>query len=73
MQRYDRRRLFDALVAGKDVFTNMHMNTTIPEVHGAARAWEVTGEERWREIVEAYWRSGCHRAGLLRDRRADQR
>ncbi len=63
MQRYDRRRLFDALVAGKDVFTNMHMNTTIPEVHGAARAWEVTGEERWREIVEAYWRLGVTQRG----------
>jgi uncharacterized protein len=63
MQRYDRRRLFDALIAGKDVFTNMHMNTTIPEVHGAARAWEVTGEERWRAIVEAYWRLGVTQRG----------
>jgi DUF1680 family protein len=63
MQRYDRRRLFDALVAGKDAFTNMHMNTTIPEVHGAARAWEVTGESRWREIVEAYWRLGVTERG----------
>ena len=38
------------------MLTNMHANTTIPEIHGAARAWEVTGEERWRRIVEAYWR-----------------
>jgi DUF1680 family protein len=58
IQRYDRRRLFDPLVAGEDVLTNMHMNTTIPEVLGAARAWEATGEPRWRQIVEAYWRSG---------------
>ena len=34
----------------------MHANTTIPEAHGAARAWEVTGDTRWRRIVEAYWR-----------------
>ena len=58
ISRYDRRRLFDPLLTGQDVLTNMHMNTTIPEVHGAARAWEVTGEERWRRIVEAYWRLG---------------
>jgi hypothetical protein len=57
IKRYDRRRLFDPLVAGKDMLTNMHANTTIPEIQGAARAWEVTGEERWRRIVEAYWRS----------------
>jgi hypothetical protein len=56
IKRYYRRRLFDPLLAGKDVLTNMHANTTIPEIHGAARAWEVTGEDRWREVVEAYWR-----------------
>jgi DUF1680 family protein len=63
IQRYDRRRLFDPLIAGQDVLTNMHMNTTIPEVQGAARAWEVTGEIRWRQIVEAYWRSGVTERG----------
>lgn len=63
VQRYDRRRLFDPLVAGQDVLTNMHMNTTIPEVHGAARAWEVTGDSRWRQIVDAYWRSGVTERG----------
>ena len=63
IQKYDRRRLFDPLIAGQDVLTNMHMNTTVPEVHGAARAWEVTGEDRWRQIVEAYWRSGVTERG----------
>jgi hypothetical protein len=63
VQRYDRRRLFDPLIAGQDVLTNMHMNTTIPEVHGAARAWEVTGEDRWRKIVDAYWRLGVTERG----------
>ena len=62
--RYDRRRLFDPLIEGKDVLTNMHMNTTIPEVHGAARAWEVTGEERWRKIVDEYWRLGVTERGM---------
>ena len=56
VHRYDRPRLFDRLLAGEDPLTNRHANTTIPEAHGAARAYEVTGEERWREIVEAYWR-----------------
>jgi DUF1680 family protein len=56
VHRYDRPRLFDRLLAGEDPLTNRHANTTIPEAQGAARAYEVTGEERWREIVEAYWR-----------------
>ena len=60
---YDRRRLFDRLLAGDDVLTNAHANTTIPEVQGAARAWEVTGARRWRDIAEAYWRSAVAERG----------
>jgi hypothetical protein len=56
LHRYDRPRLFDRLLAGEDPLTNRHANTTIPEAHGAARAYEVTGDARWRKIVEAYWK-----------------
>ena len=57
MEKYRRPRLFDALVAGKDPLTNKHANTTIPEAHGAARAYEVTGDARWRDVALAYWKS----------------
>ena len=63
IERYDRPRLFERLRRGEDPLTNMHANTTVPEVHGAARAWEVTGDSRWREIVEAYWRSAVTERG----------
>jgi DUF1680 family protein len=56
MERYYRGRLFDPLLKGEDVLTNMHANTTIPEIMGAAAAYEVTGEEKWLRIVEAYWK-----------------
>lgn len=52
---YYRARLFDALLEGRDVLTNMHANTTIPEIMGAARAYEVLGDEKWLRIVQAYW------------------
>ncbi len=55
MERYVRRRLFDRLLAGEDVLTNKHANTQIPEILGAAKAYEVTGDERFRRIVEAFW------------------
>jgi len=55
IERYTRGRLFDALLEGRDPLTNMHANTTIPEAHGAARCYEVTGDERWRSIAQAYW------------------
>jgi DUF1680 family protein len=66
MDRYCRRRLFDPLLGGEDILTNMHANTTIPEVLGAAAAYEATGEERWLRIAEAYWKS----AVVLRGRYA---
>lgn len=63
MHRYDRRRFFDALLTGKDVLTNKHANTQIPEILGAARAWEVTGEQRFREVVEAFWKCAVTERG----------
>jgi DUF1680 family protein len=55
MDRYTRRLLFDPLLAGSDPLSNMHANTTIPEILGAARSYEVTGEARWLDIAKAYW------------------
>ena len=63
VHRYDRPRLFDRLLAGEDALTNRHANTTIPEAHGAARAWEVTGEQRWRDIAFAYWDQAVTKRG----------
>jgi len=64
MDRYYRARLFDPLIAGKDVLTNMHANTTIPEVLGAARAYEVTGEQKWMDVATAYWDQGVIKRGM---------
>lgn len=55
IERYDRHRLFDPLLEGVDALTNMHANTTIPEAIGAARVYEVTGIERYKDIALAYW------------------
>ncbi len=65
VRRYDRPRFFDPLLAGEDVLTNRHANTQIPEILGAARAWEVTGEDRWRRIVEAFWRAAVTERGTF--------
>lgn len=64
MDRYNRPRLFDRLLEGKDPLTNKHANTTIPEAQGAARAYEVTGETKWRDIAQAYWRSAVTKRGM---------
>lgn len=65
LERYYRRRLFQPLLEGKDPLTNMHANTSIPEVLGCARAYEVTGEEHWMDIVRAYWNCAVTERGYL--------
>lgn len=64
MRAFERPALFEPLLEGKDVLTNMHANSTIPEAHGAARAYEVTGEERYRKIVENYWDWAVTKRGM---------
>ncbi len=65
LDRYYRGRLFKPLLEGKDPLTNMHANTTIPEVLGCARAYEVTGEKNWLDIVKAYWKCAVTDRGYL--------
>jgi len=65
LDRYYRQRLFQPLLEGKDPLTNMHANTTIPEILGCARAFEVTGDKIWLEIVEAYWTCAVEERGFL--------
>ena len=38
-------------------------NATIPEIHGCARAYEMTGEEQYRKVVENYWQLAVNRRG----------
>lgn len=65
MERYYRQRLFTPLLHGEDPLTNMHANTTIPEVIAAAEAYNVTGEQRYKDIVTAYWDSAVTERGTL--------
>ncbi len=55
LHRYERPHLFEPLLAKIDVLSNLHANTTVPEILGAARAYEVTGDIRYRQIVENFW------------------
>lgn len=55
IEKYYRARFFEPLLQGKDVLTNMHANTTIPEILGCAKLYEVTKEKKYLDIVKKYW------------------
>lgn len=73
MRKYERPRLTEPILEGRDVLTNMHANMTIPEIQGCARAYEVTGEERYRKIVENYWDLAVTQRGTFATRWPDRR
>jgi DUF1680 family protein len=63
--RYDMPDLFRGLLAGGDPLTNDHANASIPWIQGAARVYEITGDPRYRQIVENFWKQGVENRGMF--------
>lgn len=53
--RFDQASLFDPLAAYRDELQGLHANTQVPKIIGAARRYELTGEPRYRRMVEFFW------------------
>ncbi len=53
--RFDQASLFDPLAAHRDELKGLHSNTQLPKIIGAARRYELTGEQRYRRIAEFGW------------------
>lgn len=54
-QRFDKKAFFDPLAERRDELKGLHVNTHIPQVIAAARYYELTGEQRYRDIAEYFW------------------
>ncbi|MGH9395257.1 MAG: glycoside hydrolase family 127 protein [Terriglobia bacterium] len=53
--RFDHKAVFDPLAEYRDELTGLHANTNIPKIIGAARQYEVTGDERYHNIASYFW------------------
>ena len=63
---FDHKIVFDPLAAGQDKLDGLHANTQIPKFIGAAREYEMTGEERYRKIASFAWeRVALHRSYVI--------
>jgi len=60
--RFDKAAFLGPLALEHDNLTGLHANTHLPEICGAARHYELTGDERYRTAVRFFW-----------DRRAETR
>jgi hypothetical protein len=54
-QRFSKKKFFDPLAAGQDDLAGIHANTHIPQVIGAARGYELTGDARYHQIADYFW------------------
>jgi len=55
--RFEKTMFLDPLAEHRDELKGIHANTHIPQVIGAARRYELTGEERYREIAAFFLRT----------------
>ncbi|HEY4287504.1 MAG TPA: beta-L-arabinofuranosidase domain-containing protein [Puia sp.] len=54
--KFHDKRILDSLSRGLDDLAGKHSNTQIPKVIGCARRWELTGDDRDRQIAESFWK-----------------
>jgi len=54
-RRFDHKRFFDPLAEREDELKGLHANTNIPKVIGAARGYELTGDQRYHDIADYFW------------------
>jgi len=56
MQSYGSPYIFAQLEKGEEALSCNHANASIPWSHGAARMYEVTGNDDWRRLTLAFWK-----------------
>ncbi len=55
--RFEHHKIFDPLAAGEDKLSGNHANTNIPKAIGAARGYELTGDERYARISHTFYQA----------------
>lgn len=64
IESYMNQGIYKKLDAGQDGLTDDHANASIPLMHGAAKLYEITGDEKWRSRVESFWKSAVTDRGM---------
>jgi DUF1680 family protein len=65
-EAFNQKKVFDPLAAGQDKLDKLHANTQIPKMIGAARQFELTGDQRDAGIANFFWRRvALHRSYII--------
>jgi uncharacterized protein len=53
--RFTKKRFFNPLALRRDQLRGLHVNTHIPQVIGAARRYEISGDQRFHDVADYFW------------------
>ncbi len=53
--RYTKKIFFNPLASRRDELRGLHVNTHIPQVIGAARRYELSGDYRFHDVADYFW------------------
>ena len=53
--RFTKKRFFNPLASRRDELRGLHVNTHIPQVIGAARRYEISGDLRFHDVADYFW------------------
>lgn len=53
--RFTKKRFFNPLASHRDELRGLHANTHIPQVIGAARRYEISGDMRFHDLSDFFW------------------
>ena len=62
---YEGNALFSRLDRGGDALSDDHANSSIPVSHGAGCLYEITGDEKWKRRMEAFWKTAVTDRGMF--------
>ena len=64
-RKFEHKAIFDPLLRHEDPLDGLHANTQFPKIIGAAREYELTGEERYRNIATFFWDRVVHHRSFV--------
>jgi hypothetical protein len=65
-ESFNHEAVFAPLAAGQDRLDGLHVNTQIPKIIGAARQYELDGDQRLHDVAAFFWeRVALHRSWVI--------
>jgi DUF1680 family protein len=53
--RFTKKVVFNPLASSRDELAGLHMNTHVPQMIGAARRYEISGDHRFHDVAHFFW------------------